>query len=50
MTTGTCAGIRGSAAHPGDGVDEGDPGAAALASLVPCHYRHEQVRPFHPGG
>ncbi len=39
----TCPGVRGSAAHTGDGVDERNPGTAAVASLVPRHHRHEQV-------
>jgi hypothetical protein len=39
----TCPGICGSAAHTGDGVDERNPGTAAVASLVPRHHCHEQV-------
>jgi hypothetical protein len=39
----TCPGVRGSAAHSGNGVDERNPGTAAVASLVPRHHRHEQV-------
>ncbi len=45
----TCLGVRGSAAHTGDGVDERNPGTPAVASLVPRHHRHEQVHHFQAG-
>ena len=39
-----CAGVCGGVAHPGDGLDEGDPGEEEVAQVVPRHHRHEQVQ------